>query len=515
MSSKQSGEWDTNLNVNKFKFKKYDKSMKYSIKKQFTYIYIALMAGTILLCWFINITFLEKFYIQNREHVLFLAYETINSASSAGNITTDEFDIELQKIYGKYNLSMVIIDADSKTIKSSTNDTEMLTRQLLDHIFRSDGTDVDRMLNEKGYVLQNVVDPRTKTEYMEMWGVLDNGNLFLFRTALEGIRDSVGIANRFLAYVGVGGLLIGALVIIYVSKKVTEPILKLTDISKRMTNLDFEVKYDGSSKNEVGILGHHMNLLSETLEKTISELKTVNTELQKDIDKKTEIDNLRREFVSNVSHELKTPIALIQGYAEGLKDGISDDPESMQYYCDVIIDEAVKMNKMVKEIMTLSQLEAGVDSLVMERFDITSLIMNTLQSSEILLSQNGIQIETIHTDQPMYVWGDEFKIEEVFRNYLSNAMNHAAGKKIITISLVSIDEKVRVCVHNTGEPIPEESIQHVWEKFYKVDKARTREYGGSGVGLSIVKAILEAMNQNYGVTNMEDGVTFWFELDTK
>ena len=146
---------------------------------------------------------------------------------------------------------MVIIDADSKTIKSSTNDTEMLTRQLLDHIFRSDGTDVDRMLNEKGYVLQNVVDPRTKTEYMEMWGVLDNGNLFLFRTALEGIRDSVGIANRFLAYVGVGGLLIGALVIIYVSKKVTEPILKLTDISKRMTNLDFEVKYDEAVKTKL------------------------------------------------------------------------------------------------------------------------------------------------------------------------------------------------------------------------------------------------------------------------
>ncbi len=494
---------------------RFNKAMKYSIKKQFTYIYIALMVGTILLCWFVNIMFLEKFYIQNREHVLLLAYEKINTASSAGDIATEEFDIELQKIYGKYNLSMVIIDADSKTIKSSTNDTDMLTRQLLDHIFRSDGSDVDTMLNEKGYVIQNIVDPRTKTEYIEMWGVLDNGNLFLFRTALEGIRDSVGIANRFLAYVGIGGLLIGALVIVYVSKKVTEPILELTDISKRMTNLDFEIKYVGDSKNEVGVLGHHMNLLSETLERTISELKTVNVELQKDIEKKTEIDNMRREFVSNVSHELKTPIALIQGYAEGLKEGISDDPESMQYYCDVIVDEAYKMNKMVKELMTLSQLESGVDTLVMERFDVTSMIMNTIQSSEILLSQNEIQVRTINVDHPVYAWGDEFKTEEVFRNYFSNAMNHAAGEKIITISLEEQDEKIRIGVHNTGEAIPDDSILHIWEKFYKVDQARTREYGGSGVGLSIVKAILDAMNQNYGVENRNQGVVFWFELDTR
>lgn len=492
-----------------------NKTIKYSIKKQFTYIYIALMAGTILLCWFINITFLEKFYIQNRESVLFLAYEKINTASSLGNIETEEFDIELQKIYGKYNLSMVIIDADSKTIKSSTNDTEMLTRQLLDHIFRSTGAEVDSMLNDKGYVIQNTVDPRTKTEYIEMWGVLDNGNLFLFRTALEGIRDSVGIANRFLAYVGICGLILGALVIVYVSKKVTEPILKLTEISKRMTKLDFEIKYDGDSKNEVGVLGHHMNLLSETLEKTISELKTVNNELQKDIDHKTEVDNMRREFVSNVSHELKTPIALIQGYAEGLREGINEDPESMQYYCDVIIDEAFKMNKMVKELMTLSQLEAGVDTFSMERFDMTALVLNAIQSSEILLQQNRIQVRTIEIDHPVYVWGDEFKVEEVFRNYFSNAMNHVGGEKIITISFEIKNEKCRVCVHNTGEAIPEESLEQIWEKFYKVDKARTREYGGSGVGLSIVKAILDAMKQEYGVQNTESGVLFYFELDTR
>ena len=282
-----------------------------------------------------------------------------------------------------------------------------------------------------------------------------------------------------------------------------------------MADLDFNAKYTSGGNNELGVLGSNFNTMSEKLQLAITELKTANNELQKDIDHKTEVDNMRREFVSNVSHELKTPIALIQGYAEGLREGINEDPESMQYYCDVIIDEAFKMNKMVKELMTLSQLEAGVDTFSMERFDMTALVLNAIQSSEILLQQNRIQVRTIEIDHPVYVWGDEFKVEEVFRNYFSNAMNHVGGEKIITISFEIKNEKCRVCVHNTGEAIPEESLEQIWEKFYKVDKARTREYGGSGVGLSIVKAILDAMKQEYGVQNTESGVLFYFELDTR
>ena len=110
------------------------------------------------------------------------------------------------------------------------------------------------------------------------------------------------------------------------------------------------------------------------------------------------------------------------------------------------------------------------------------------------------------------MWADEFKTEEVFSNYFSNAINHVLGEKVIDVRLIRMENKVRVSVFNTGEPIPEDSLGHLWEKFYKVDKARTREYGGSGVGLSIVKAIMESMNQEYGVTNYDNGVAFWFEL---
>lgn len=490
--------------------------MKYSIKRQIATIFITVMAGTIVLCWFINNTFLENFYINYKTTAIHSAYDSINEAANTGDITSDEFDVELRKICDMYNISVVVIDAQSNTIKSSSRDTNMLIRRLYDNVFAPRDRDGRNYIEETpDYTAAMLVDMTTNTEYLEMWGVLDNGNLFLMRSPLESIRDSVKISNRFLAYVGVISTLVSAVLIWFVTTRITKPIMQLKDISEKMTELDFETKYESQGKNEVDLLGEYMNQLSSTLERTISELKTANNELQRDIEKKEQIDEMRKEFLSNVSHELKTPLALIQGYAEGLKEGInSDDIESRNFYCDVIMDEADKMNVMVKKLLTLNQLEFGNDNISMERFDIVMMVRNFLQSADILIKQNEV---TLHVEEmpPIYVWADEFKIEEVFRNYFSNAMNHVSGEKMIDIRYKLLDGKVRISVFNTGEPIPKESLPHIWEKFYKVDKARTREYGGSGVGLSIVKAIMESMNQQYGVKNYTNGVEFWMELETK
>jgi signal transduction histidine kinase len=177
------------------------------------------------------------------------------------------------------------------------------------------------------------------------------------------------------------------------------------------------------------------------------------------------------------------------------------------------VDEAAKMNNMVKKLMTLNQLEFGNDVVNMERFDVVMLIRNYIQSAQILTKSNQIEVR-MEDYVPVYVWADEFKTEEVFMNYFTNAVNHCDGEKVIEVRLEQGRGWVKVEVFNTGAPIPEESIPHLWEKFYKVDKARTRAYGGSGVGLSIVKAILESMNQRYGVENCADGVMFWFTLET-
>lgn len=487
--------------------------MKYSIRKQFTLVFGLLMAGTILLCWFINNTFLEDYYLRNKERAMLSAYAVINKASNEEAFDSEAFDIEFQMICGRNNINIIILDAETKTLKTSMNNYQILSRQLLDYLFDQNMDPESRVLfKEDNYEMNIIRDDRTQQEYVDMWGVLDNGNLFLFRSPLESIRQSVAVANRFLAYVGLVSVLISALVIWLVSRKVTEPIMELTQISERMSRLDFDAKYTGNSKTEVALLGRNINELSETLENTISELKSANNELQRDIEKKNKIDEMRKEFLSNVSHELKTPIALIQGYAEGLREGINDDAESREFYCEVIMDEASKMNNMVKKLLTLNQLEFGNDTVTMERFDVTALIKNYLQSVDILCKQKEIKVQMENTPA-IHVWADEFMVEEVFGNYFTNAMNHVAGDKVIDVKLVTEDKKVRISVFNSGQPIPKESLPHIWEKFYKVDKARTRAYGGSGVGLSIVKAIMESMNQEFGAINYDNGVEFWFELE--
>ena len=193
--------------------------MKYSIRKQFTFIFGLLMAGTILLCWFINNTFLENFYLSNKQDRMLDAYEVINRASNDNTIKTDAFDIEFQKICSKNNIDIVLLDADTRTIKTSMNDYEVLSRQLLNYLFENKSVPQSEILyKEDTYEMRMIKDEWTKQDYVDMWGVLDNGNLFLMRSPLESIRESVSLANRFLAYVGLGAALISAVIIYFVSK---------------------------------------------------------------------------------------------------------------------------------------------------------------------------------------------------------------------------------------------------------------------------------------------------------
>lgn len=485
--------------------------MKTSIRKQFAGITIGLLVATLAICWFINSTFLEKYYEMDKRDAIQTAYERINEAAEKGLLETESFQEEMHRYAARYNMKAHVINVNSRIVLATPYVDEELERKLISYILRRPLVIMSGEFPEPNTIFI-MTDLKNQSETIEMYGQLDNQYWFIITSAMESIRDSVKLANRFLAYIGACSVLIGSILLWVVSKRFTKPILELANISEKMTHLDFEAKYTGKDKNEIALLGNNINQLSATLEDTISELKTANNELKKDIEKKEQIDEMRKEFLSNVSHELKTPIALIQGYAEGLMEGIIEDKESRDFYCEVIMDEANKMNHMVKKLMTLNQLEFGNDVVNMERFDIVALVRNYIQSASILTRQNGIEVR-MAAQEPVYVWADEFKVEEVFMNYFSNAVNHCSGKKVIDITIEIAEHKVRVSVFNTGEPIPEGSVEHIWEKFYKVDKARTREYGGSGVGLSIVKAIMESMNQKYGVTNYTNGVRFWFELE--
>lgn len=535
---------------------------KHSIRFKITVLFAGIICILIVMLLLFNITFSEKFYMQDKREAMLNAYESIDDACnqySSGSISDTDLRNNLEQVSTSKGMSIIIVNSDWTTFYVSTHGDEMMLERLKKSIFNNDifqgmpdksgsmqeqpdenrngdinagkKTLPEKIIDMSGngasetrdilyqsdrYTVQKVYDSRLLDDYIELWGTLDNGNFILIRTPIQGIKDNVHISNTFITYIGIVTLIIGIIAAFVLSSYISKPIKQLSNIAERMSELDFDIKYDGKDKGEIGLLGKSMNNMSQKLEENISQLKTANLELQRDIDKKEKLEKMRTDFLSNVSHELKTPIALIQGYAEGLKEGITDDPESMDFYCSVIMDEAAKMNNMVKRLLTLNQIEFGEDELVMERFDINELVKSVVNANELRATQKNLSITYDILDTPLYVWADEYKVEEVVTNYLSNAINHCCNENIIKIKVGHIDkDNIRVSVFNTGNNIPEADIEHIWEKFYKVDKARTREYGGNGIGLSIVKAIVESMGKTCGVNNLSDGVEFWFDLDCK
>ena len=507
-----------------------------SIQARLTITFIGLMTALLVVIWGVNRWYLEDFYVDQKVESLMDAYDAVdrqieeNAAvgisvgqamerrrDSSGNIVEGNLQKLIRDYSDSANVSVLMIDNSSAdaTVYSTSRDTQFLKDRIDRYIFGWNQSQSELVEEKENYTIQKTFDTRRNSMYLESWGFFsDNSTAFIMSTPLSSIGESVELSNQFLAYVGIVAVIVGAVMVYFFARQITKPINKLSALSLQMSQLDFDIHYEPGrhDMSEIEILGNSMNTLSERLKETVDELKLANDQLTKDIEEKTKIDEMRKEFIANVSHELKTPIALIQGYAEGLTEGMCEDEESRNYYCGVIMDEAVKMNRMVKQLLNLTALEFGNDTPVMETFNLTDVIRGIITSSSILIQQKEAQVIFEHQD-PLPVVADEFKIEEVITNYLTNALNHANGEKKIEIRAEELETQVKVTVFNTGDPIPEEDIPKLWTKFYKVDKARTRAYGGSGIGLSIVKAIMESHHQEYGARNVEGGVEFWFTLE--
>ena len=511
---------------------------KKSIRAQLAAIFILLLIAVVAASAFMNTVFLQRYYISNKKKEIARSYDAIDSLASVKDAGSEDFKSGADRLTTDKSLMVVIVDSGMNILYSTERESGMIAERLLWKVIsgdpyyepgnkdgsadNGDGEDMQDKEDAKHddhvlattdkYRITQSTDPAMRSDYIELWGYLTNGDLIFIRTPLESIRESASISVRFMLYIGVLIALIGAVIMWFVTKRITEPILELTAISDRMAHLDFDARYESGGENEIGELGRHMNEMSSQLESAIADLKSANNELQQDIARKEKIESMRSEFISNVSHELKTPIALVSGYAEGLRDGIADDEESRNEYLDVIIDESDKMGRLVTSLLELNHIEFGNEPLEMKRFDIVTLISGVIVSSEIIAKQFGADI-IFDTRDPVYVWSDEVKTETVFTNYLTNAIHYAGGEKRIEVRFADSGDDIRIEVYNTGDKIPEESLDRIWEKFYKVDKARTREVGGTGVGLSIVKAVMEALNKPFGVINYDDGVGFWFELE--
>ena len=471
-----------------------------------TLMLIIIMTSMIALSVLVNLTMLKTYYTVKEKKTIKESYVQLQKIFKKDTVRENEVD----EIAKKYNYRIMISNSTGSRAYSSEGQNSVMYKGLW-NIMNNNLDKISDEINKQGYAIMTNSNKSMGTS-INLIGYLDGDFTVIISTPMESIQTSARLSGQFTMYVGLILIICGAIAMYLYSRQFTKPIEDMAKAANQMSHLDFDMKVPTGSDDELGRLGNSINELSSKLELTISELKTANNELQKDIEQKVQIDEMRKEFLSHVSHELKTPIALIQGYSEGLKDNILDDEESKEFYCDVIADEAKKMNRMVQKLLTLNQIEFGNNQVNMERFDITEMIRNMVESSKILVEKQGV---TIIFDEPeMHVWADEFMIEEVVNNYLSNARNHVTDGGIIKVSYCQNGNNLRVKVFNTGNHIPQEDIDKLWVKFYKVDKARTREYGGSGIGLSIVEATMKAHGRDYGVANVEGGVEFYFEVES-
>ena len=444
---------------------------------------------------------LENFYLYSKENTLKAVYETINNYYKSSKLHND-IGTELEELSIKNNFDILIKDSNGINVYTTNKNFSSVIGTINDILNKFD-TSISREIeaNEK-FSIRKQRDLKNGISYIMLSGVLDNGYLLYIRIPINSIQDSVRISNKFLLLMAGFTILIAAIMISIISKKFTEPILELNNIAKRMSNLDFSQKYEATEGKD---------------EKTIKQLKDTNIELEKDIEEKSKLDEMRTSFISDVSHELKTPIALIQGYSEGLLENVNSDEESRKFYAEVILDETNKMDKLVKQLLELMKLEYGKRQFSNHEFDIVELEREVVRKSKVMIDEKNISIN-FDSSQNIQVFADDFYIEQVITNYLTNAIKNIKeikGEKVIRITNEIDKEKNKVCIKifNTGERIKEEDLNRIWNRFYKADESRNRADGGSGIGLSLVKAIMSNYKNKYGVNNLENGVEFYFELN--
>jgi len=476
-----------------------------------------IVSSIVLFLIILNNFVLESFYIYNKETALKSVYHLINDYynNSFNQVLIDK---ELEKIAVENNFDILIKSKDNQSIYTSNKDFYNSVREML--ILSSKNISKEDILvnKENEYTISELNDKNTNINYIMLSAVLDNNYQLFIRMPVASIHESVKISNRFLYTIAIFIVIIGGFVVSIVSKRFSKPIEELDNIAKNMANLNFSQKYQLSEANdEIDNLGKSINVMSYKLESTIEQLRNTNIELEKDIEEKSKIDEMRKSFISDVSHELKTPIALIQGYSEGLIENINTDEESRRYYAEVILDEATKMDRLVKQLLELMNLEYGKMDFNNKEFDIIELENEILKKSQVIIEKENIEIN-IEKNESILVFSDDFYIDQVFTNYITNAIKYSTeinGKKKIKIKneIKPDKNKVRITIFNTCEAIPEEDLVRIWNRFYKLDESRNREKGGNGIGLSLVKAIMNNYGNDYGVKNVVGGIEFYFEVD--
>ncbi len=459
----------------------------------------------LLIIWLFQIGLLNKFYINERTNILLEeGYKIANIFLDSDNYNSVSQEIidEIESFAPPYSARIIISNLDNDIIfynapknyfRSNKLPADEIQQDFL--LLYNDQSIKQSILEMKPFILQKN-DDRSHRQSITVGVPIkkDNTQLgyIILSSPISPIKETVSILKKQLSIISIVSLLIGTLLALLFAKIFTKPILKINETTKKIAKGDFEARVSLDYKDEIGVLGDSINNMAFQL---------------------GQIEKFRKDFIANTSHELKTPISLITAYAELVKDIDLNNKEDKIQYLQIIIDEANRLNKMVEDILYLSKMESGYIELNYETFSILKVINNVVEKLNFFANKKNIELVIDIDDNNTFVYGDEDKICQVFYNIINNAINHSYEHGKLIIRVVNLENLTRVEIIDNGKGIPKDDLPYIWDRFYKVDKSRKRDHSGTGLGMSIVKNILEAHNFDYGIkSEVNKGTTVWFEI---
>ncbi|NSB43984.1 signal transduction histidine kinase [Clostridium saccharoperbutylacetonicum] len=495
--------------------------MKHSLSRRLFGITLSLVIALAVIAFFAQTLFFESFYLYKKTNSLALEVNKFNDLYSLHIETDKDLINALQKFESDNNAKIIIRSLDGKYRYISNN-------------IASDKESYDtltafgaELINDEELVNQVVTYSQTKYKIFENQssgtkkiGIVSpislnskNDSIFFCISSIQPIKEASDVAREFLIYLFLGLITISIILALIYSNLISKPLVNLTRVANKISNMDFSPVCETDREDEIGSLAKSLNFLSKNLQAALLDLQQKNRKLEDDIEKERQLENMRKDFISNVSHELKTPIGIIEGYAEGLKDGIASG-EYATMYLETIIDESKKMSVLVTNMLELSKLESGTIKPNFEAFNINRLINKILKKHKPDFEENKFNVNFNSTTPYSYVYADPFQMEQVLTNLITNAIKYTPPKNDINVSIQEGLDKFKISVQNMGVSIPQEEIGKLFDKFYRLDKSRERtQKNSTGIGLSIVKNILRLHNSEFNFQNINGGVEFYFYLE--
>lgn len=476
--------------------------MKNSIRYKLFGVFLVILTLFIVI-FLISSFFLDDIFIFENKRIMKNAYNQFDTTLQNRNITENDL-IELVETIGG-NITILSPNLNLQITTSRYEENDLSNIDILEQI--------EYLRLKKGKNFTSVVSENINNNDKSIFfiGELSSGGFFIGQKAIKEIEKSAQIARLFLVIASIGTLLIGTAIVYFLSQKLTKPIMEISNVAGEISKLNFNEKVEVKSDDEIGILGTNINHISKKLNTVLTELTLANSKLREDIEKEKELEKMRRKFVSNVSHELKTPISMIAGYIEGLKYNIAKTKEDKEYYYDVIIDETDKMNNLINDLLTLSSYESGNFSINKENIDISNLLKNIIDKYRRNIEEKNLDL-IIDIPERLIISADSLRIEQIITNFMNNALKYGKEGGNIKITLEDLTDKIKLSFYNSGDKIDEKELENIWTSFYKADSDKKHINSGTGLGLAIVRAIVELHGGSYGAINKKDGVKFFVAL---